>query len=68
MSAPIGIGVKTLAGVNVSVNCRKSEWAGIRKPLPGACDSATHPTVTQINSATYLITSKARIDRHGPRK
>jgi hypothetical protein len=27
-----------------------SEWAGVRKPLPGTCDSATHPAVTQINS------------------
>ena len=23
----------------------QSEWAGVRKPLPGTCDSAAHPTV-----------------------
>ena len=29
------------------------EWAGVRKPLPGACDSAAHPTVSQINEVIY---------------
>ena len=32
----------------------QSEWAGVRKPLPRACDSAAHPTVTQINLAIFL--------------
>ena len=33
--------------------------AGVRKPLPGACDSAAHPTVTQIRVA---LSSLARLD------
>jgi hypothetical protein len=32
----------------------QSEWAGVRKPLPGACDSAAHPAVTQIKSVIHM--------------
>jgi hypothetical protein len=28
-----------------------AKWAGVRKSLPGACDSASHPTVTRIKVA-----------------
>jgi hypothetical protein len=38
-------------------------WAGVRKPLPGACDSAARPAVTQINGAnhTSLLTPPLEI-------
>jgi hypothetical protein len=38
----------------------QSLWAGVRKPLPRACDSAAHPTVTQINSVTAKSTADAK--------
>jgi hypothetical protein len=31
------------------VSFEQSEWVGVRKPLPGACDPAAYPTVTQIS-------------------
>ena len=47
----MGVPVESFSAVASAWSGEQSEWAGVRKALPGACDSAAHPTVTQIKKA-----------------